>query len=62
MTGKRKLATCAMGLATLMVLGFMAGHGLTDEGLGTLAWAVVVTTGASIGGNAAEHYAKRGQT
>lgn len=54
--GFRKIITCAMGLASLLVLAVLvAKGGLPNDALNTLSWAIVFLTGTALGANVGEH-------
>ena len=58
--GSRKVVTCAMGLAALLVLASLSSFGhLPNDGLDTLSWSVVFLTGSALGANVGEHAFKK---
>jgi len=60
MQGARKLVTCAMGLAALLVLaGLVAFAHFPVDALETLSWSVVFLTGTALGANVGEHAFKK---
>lgn len=60
MSGQRKVWIAFAGLLTLLGFGVMSAYaGLAQAGIETLTWGTVALCTAAIGGNAAEHFARR---